>query len=60
MNMPMDGEQSLSPDYMGIMNQPDLGFGTSSPDFLASLNQLENDISQDTLYGLFAPPQLVQ
>lgn len=48
-------------DYMGMgsMGQADpVGLGTSSPGFLASLNQLENEITQDTLYGLFAPSQL--
>ncbi|OJJ07670.1 hypothetical protein ASPVEDRAFT_88908 [Aspergillus versicolor CBS 583.65] len=48
-------------DYMGMgaMDQSDpVGFDTSSPGFLASLNQLENDITQDSLYGLFAPSQL--
>lgn len=52
---PLAGGQSVFPDYVGAMDQPDMAFGTSSPGFLASLNQLEKDISQDTLYGLFAP-----
>ncbi|KAL4866032.1 hypothetical protein BDV12DRAFT_140145 [Aspergillus spectabilis] len=50
-----EGEDSAFQDCMGLL---DLDVGASSPGFLASLNQLENDISQDTLYGLFAPPQL--
>lgn len=48
-------------DYMGMgaIGQSDpVGFNISSPGFLASLNQLENDITQDSLYGLFAPSQL--
>ncbi|KAL5340958.1 fungal-specific transcription factor domain-containing protein [Aspergillus crustosus] len=56
-NMDMPGEEE-SPEFqdgggdgMGML---DLGV---SPGFMASWNQLENDISQDTLYGLFAPPQ---
>lgn len=56
---PLAGGQPVLPDYVGAMDQPEMAFSTSSPGFLASLNQLENDISQDTLYGLFAPqPQL--
>lgn len=55
----LTGGQSVFPDYVGAMDQPDMAFDTSSPSLLASLSQLENDISQDTLYGLFAPqPQL--
>ncbi|OJJ54514.1 hypothetical protein ASPSYDRAFT_61116 [Aspergillus sydowii CBS 593.65] len=54
---PFVGDDYMS---MGAMGQSDHagGFGTSSPGFLASLNQLESDITQDTLYGLFAPSQL--
>ncbi|KAL3475205.1 fungal-specific transcription factor domain-containing protein [Aspergillus californicus] len=53
---------AVSPGYMDLA-QPDstsmaFGFGASSPGFLASLNQLESDLSQDSLYGLFAPPSL--
>lgn len=53
-------QQHMTPDYyMGAgIDQPDFDFGTSSPGFLVSLNQLESDISEDTLFGLFAPPQL--
>lgn len=49
----------VSPDYMSALNQQDLSFASWSPGFLDSLNEeLEKDISHDTLYGLFAPPQL--
>lgn len=50
----LPGEET---DYMGTIGQPDLAFSNSSPGFLVSLNQLENDISEDALFGLFAPSQ---
>ncbi|CRG90706.1 putative transcriptional regulatory protein C777,02 [Talaromyces islandicus] len=50
----LPGEET---DYMGALDQPDLTFSNSSPGFLVSLNQLENDISEDALFGLFAPSQ---
>ena len=55
-------QQHMTPDYyMGAgIDQPDLGFENSSPGFLFSLNQLETDISEDTLFGLFAPVQVNQ
>jgi hypothetical protein len=55
-------QQHMTPEYyMGAgIDQSDLNFGTSSPGFLLSLNQLESDISEDTLFGLFAPPHLNQ
>lgn len=51
----LPGEEA---DYMGTIDQPDLAFSNSSPGFLVSLNQLENDISEDALFGLFAPSQV--
>lgn len=51
----LPGEET---DYMGTLDQPDLAFNNSSPGFLVSLNQLENDISEDALFGLFAPSQI--
>ncbi|KAL4876147.1 fungal-specific transcription factor domain-containing protein [Aspergillus karnatakaensis] len=54
------GESPPFQDFIGMgMGMPDLGLdGVGSPGFLASLNQLENDLSHDSLYGLFAPSQL--
>ncbi len=54
---PFVGDDCMGVGAMG-QSDPLLGFGNSSPGFLASLNQLESDITQDTLYGLFAPSQL--
>ncbi|KAH8700167.1 fungal-specific transcription factor domain-containing protein [Talaromyces proteolyticus] len=54
-NAMLPGEET---DYMGQIGQPNLAFDNSSPGFLVSLNQLENDISEDALYGLFAPSQI--
>lgn len=42
-------------DQFSPMDHLDQTLGVS-PGLLASLNQLDNDITQDTLYGLFAPP----
>jgi hypothetical protein len=50
----LPGEET---DYMGTLDQPDLTLSNSSPGFLVSLNQLESDISEDALFGLFAPSQ---
>lgn len=43
-------------EYIGVMEGFDPAFGTS-PGLLDFLNDQEKDISQDALYGLFAPSQ---
>lgn len=48
----------ISPDYMAMADRLDPGFGTSPSGLLDFLNDQEKDISQDTLYGLFAPSQI--
>ncbi|KAJ5661371.1 uncharacterized protein N7484_000743 [Penicillium longicatenatum] len=46
-----------APDYLG-MEYFNPGLENLSPGFLNSMNELENDITHDTLYGLFAPPNI--
>ncbi|KAJ5217269.1 hypothetical protein N7468_010277 [Penicillium chermesinum] len=53
-NPPVDA--SWLQDQFSPMESLEQTLDASSPGFLASLNQLNNDITQDTLYGLFAPP----
>lgn len=43
-------------EYIGVMDHFDPAFSTS-PGLLDFLNDQEKDISQDALYGLFAPSQ---
>ncbi|KAI5459118.1 fungal-specific transcription factor domain-containing protein [Mariannaea sp. PMI_226] len=48
---------TVSPDYVsGVIDHVDPVWGTS-PGLLDFLNDQEKDISQDALYGLFAPSQ---
>lgn len=48
---------TVSPDYVGgVIDHVDPAWGTS-PGLLDFLNDQEKDISQDALYGLFAPSQ---
>ncbi|KAJ5772465.1 fungal-specific transcription factor domain-containing protein [Penicillium odoratum] len=44
-------------DYLG-MEAVDVGLENFSPDFLDSMNELQKDVTHDTLYGLFAHPTM--
>ncbi|KAF7563936.1 hypothetical protein G7046_g221 [Stylonectria norvegica] len=55
-NMTRSNGNYMSTDYTGVMDQFDPTFG-NSPGLLDFLNDQEKDISQDALYGLFAPSQ---
>lgn len=46
----------VSPDYLSFTDRLDPCFGASPSGLLDFLNDQEQDISHDTLYGLFAPP----
>lgn len=55
-----NGSQSIFyPESDYIAGDPvDFGAESVSPDFLGSMNELERDLTHDTLYGLFAPNML--
>lgn len=44
-------------DYLSSMEYLEQPFTAHSPGYIAPLTPRDNDITQDTLYGLFAPPQ---